>query len=164
MPSRTTRPGILSLLFFLLAGTSLSIRANGQVGDIAVLINPKNPATNISLVDLRKMFSGEKRTWPGGLPVRLIVRQSGCHERLTMLRLLGMSEREYKQFWTAQVFRGEADSEPVAVPSFGIVKESVEALPGGISFVEAQSIKPGMYVKVIKVDGHLPGEPGYPLK
>lgn len=164
MLSRTTRPGILSVVFFLLTCTILSIRAHAQISDIAVLINPKNPASNISLVDLRKMFSGEKRMWPGGLPVRLIVRQHSCHERLTMLHLLGMSESEYKQFWTAQVFRGDADAEPVAVPSFGMVKESVEALPGAIGFVEAQSIKPGMYLKVIKVDGHLPGEPGYPLK
>ena len=79
-----------------------------------------------------------------------------------MLRLLGMSESEYKQYWTAQVFRGDADAEPV--PSFGMAKEATKVFPGAIALVEAQEVKLGMNIKLIKVEGHLPGEPGYPLQ
>jgi hypothetical protein len=73
-----------------------------------------------------------------------------------------MSEGEYKQYWTAQVIRGEADSEPSIVPSAGMVREAVQAFPGGIGMVDLESVKPGM--KVIKIDGHSPGEQGYPLR
>jgi hypothetical protein len=40
-------------------------------------------------------------------------------------------------------------------------KEAISVFPGAITLVEASEVKPGM--KVVKLDGHLPGEPGYPL-
>ena len=135
-----------------------------QAGDVAVVVNPSNPTANISLADLRKIFAGEKHTWPvGGAPIRLFVRAPGSHERIVLLRILGMSETDYKQHWTAQIFRGEADSEPVAIASFGMALEATRAFPGAICLIDAGNIKPGMLLKVIKVDGHLPGDPGYDL-
>ena len=107
-------------------------------------------------------MAGEKRSWPGGLAIRLIVRPPGCHERFVLLRLLGMSESEYKRYWTAQVFRGEAGSEPAIVPSVGMQKEALAAFPGAISLVDVRDVKPGM--KIVKVEGLLPGETGYPLR
>jgi hypothetical protein len=137
--------------------------AMAQAGDVAVIINSRNSATNISLADLRKIFSGEKHAWQNGSPIKLLVRPPGTHERMVLLKLLGMSESEYKQYWAAQVVRGEADAEPTMLPSFGMVKEAADVFPGSIALQDARDIRPGMSLKVIKVDGHLPGEPGYPL-
>jgi len=154
---------IVALLTTSLASLLSVGAATAQGTDIAVIVHPNNSVANISSADLRKIFAGQKHVWPGGIPIKVIVRGPGCRERLVLLRLLGISESEYKQYWSALVFRGEADSEPFAVPSFGMTKEAVLALPGAISLVEAQSLKPGINVKVVKVDGRLPGEPGYPL-
>jgi|HubBroStandDraft_5_1064220.scaffolds.fasta_scaffold68581_2 ABC-type phosphate transport system substrate-binding protein len=129
--------------------------------DVAVIVNPNNPVSNISLSDLKKIFSGEKHSWPGGAAMKPIVRAPGSHERIALLRMLGMSESEYKQYWTAQVFREAADAEPMTVPSFGMMKEAMQAFPGAIGMVDAQNLKPGM--KVLKVDGREPGESGYPI-
>jgi len=156
--------GVKSMLAGLLLGLallSLAPPATAQAGDMAVVVSPANPATNISLGDLRKFFAGAKTSWPGGLPIKLVTRAPGCMERLVLLKLLAMSEREYKQYWTAQVFRGDADAEPLTVPSVGMQKEALKVFPGAISLVNIADVKPGM--KVIKVDGHLPGEPGYPV-
>jgi hypothetical protein len=40
--------------------------------------------------------------------------------------------------------------------------ELVTAIPGAIAFVDARNVHPG--VKVVRVDGKLPGEKGYPLR
>jgi ABC-type phosphate transport system substrate-binding protein len=146
-----------------LAGVTFVRSTTAQTTDIAVVVNINNPVANLSLGDLRKIFSGTKRTWPSGTSIKLLVRPSGSHERLALLRLLGMSESEYKQYWTAQVFRGDADAEPVNILSFGMTKEAVAAIPGAIGMVEADSVKPSMPIKVVKIDGHMPGDPGYPL-
>lgn len=143
------------------ASLSCLPRALAQNREVGVIVNPNSSVTNLSLSDLRKMFTGEKRSWPGNIPVKLIVRAPGCHERLVLLRLMGMSESDYRKYWTAQTIRGEADGEPLTVPSFGMMKEAVKIFPGGIGFVDAVDVKQGM--KLIKVDGHLPGEHGYPL-
>ena len=150
------------LLLALMASVVSVTPAQAQGGEVAVVVNPANPIKDLTLVELRKVFAGEKRSWPGGVAIRLIVRPPGSHERFVLLRLLGMSESEYKQYWTAQVFRGEAGSEPVVVPSVGMQKEALSAFPGAISLVDARDVKPGM--KVVKVEGLLPGETGYPLR
>ncbi len=62
----------------------------------------------------------------------------------------------------AGVPRG-ADAEPLTTPSFGRVKEAAVTFPGAIGLVETQEIKSGMYVKVLKIDEHAPGEARYPL-
>jgi hypothetical protein len=139
----------------------VALPAASAQGDVAVVVNPANPISNFSLIELRKIFTGERHSWQGGLSIHPIVRRPGCHERLVLLHLLGMSESQYKQYWTAQVFRGEASSEPPSVPSVGMQKEAMQVFPGAISLVDATDVKPGM--KIVKVEGYLPGESGYPL-
>jgi hypothetical protein len=152
---------IATLLFLGLAILPLPPRATAQAEDVAVVVSSGNPATNISLGDLRKFFAGAKRHWPSGQSITLITRGPGCPERLVLLRLLAMSESEYKHYWITQVFRGEADAEPLIVPSVGMQREALNVFPGAISLVNVQDVKPGM--KVIKVDNVLPSAVGYPL-
>ena len=144
-----------------LAGSGGGSVAVAQTDGVAVVVNEKNAVSNLSRAELRKIFAGEKRTWGDGTRVKLFVRGPGTRERAALLTLLGMSESEYKQYWTTQVFRGEAQSEPVTLPSNGMQKEAVLAFPGGVALVSLSDVKPRM--KVVKVDGHTPGDAGYPL-
>jgi hypothetical protein len=73
-----------------LAGLAGFSSAVAQTGAVAVVVSEKNPVTNVSTPELRKLFAGEKHFWIGGLPVKLFV-------RVVLLKLLGMSESEYKQ-------------------------------------------------------------------
>jgi hypothetical protein len=152
---------ITTLLLLGLAMLSLIPQGAAQANDIAVVANSDNPVTTLGMGDLRKIFAGTKRSWPGGQPSKLVTRGSGCPERVTLLKLLAMSEVDYKQYWTAQVLRGEADSEPLIVPSVGMQKEALVLFPWAITLVNLRDVKPGM--KVIKIDGQMPGIAGYPL-
>lgn len=136
------------------------LAAAGEV-DVAVVVNEKNPVANLSRLELRKIFAGEKRTWPGGTPIKLLVRAPGAHERDLLLKFLGMSEHEFKQYWVALVFRGDAHEEPLALPSNGMQKEALAIYPGAVCLMDAPDVKQGM--KVVRVDGRIPGETGYPM-
>jgi hypothetical protein len=136
-------------------------QTNAVVMVVAVVVSERNPVTNISTRELRKLFSGEKHAWAGGLPVKLFVRAPDAYERVVLLKLLEMSESEYKKYWTARVFRGDAQAEPIALFSNGMQKEALAAFPGAVALVNLQDVKPGM--KVVKVDGHMPGDAAYPL-
>lgn len=131
-----------------------------QTRDVAVVVNMKNPITHMTVSDLRKVFAGEKRTWPGGVPVKLIIRAPEAHEREVVLQLLQLSETEVKSYWIARAYRGEG-GEPVAVFSNGMQKEAVISIPGAIALIAADDVKPGL--KVLKIDDRLPGQAGYPL-
>jgi ABC-type phosphate transport system substrate-binding protein len=148
------------VLTMFLAGLMCGLPASAASPDVAVVVNPANNTASLSMGELRKIFNGEKRSWAGGASIKLLVRSSG-HERGTLLTLLGMSESDYKQYWTSQIYKGEAQSEPVALPSNGMQKEALSVYPGAIALIDAAELKPGM--KVLKIDGHLPGESNYPL-
>src|ERR1700688_1091943 len=108
----------------LLAGT-LTQTSLAQNQDVAVVVNPKNSMSNLSRSELHKMFAGEKRTWAGGVPIKNITRVPGSYEHVVLLRLLRMNESEYKQYWIAQLFHGEAQAEPAAMFSNGMQKEQL---------------------------------------
>ncbi len=155
---------LVAVLLPVLVGLSMigvAPTSAAQADGMAVVVNPGNAAANVSLGDLKKILAGAKRAWPGGQGITIITRGPGSPERFALLRLMGMSEGEYKQYWTAQVFRGDADAEPLIVPSIGMQKEAIKLYPGAITLVNAAEVKPGM--KVLKVDGMLPGTPGYPI-
>jgi ABC-type phosphate transport system substrate-binding protein len=151
----------IPLLLLLLAGIGCRY-ATAQNGGIAVVISENNPTTNLGSSDLRKIFAGEKRTWSNGVAIKIFVRGPGTLERDSLLNLLRMTEAEYRQHWVAQVFRGDAQSEPVTLPSNGMQREAVRAFPGAIELVNMGDVKAGM--KVLKVDGRAPGENGYALR
>jgi hypothetical protein len=152
---------IVGWVAICLAGLAGLSSAAAQMGSVAVVVNEKNPVNNLSTPELRKLFAGEKHAWAGGLPVKLFVRAPGAYERVVLLKLLGMSESEYKRYWTAQVFRGEAQAEPVGLFSNGMQREAIVLYPGAVALVNVQDIKLGM--KVVKVNGHMPAEAGYPF-
>lgn len=150
----------IAILFTSLASTSWAPAQTVNVA-VAVVVSETNPVTNITVSDLRKLFTGEKHSWPGGTPVKLVVRAPGAYERIVLLKLLGMTESSYKQYWTTQVFRGEAQAKPVELFSNGMQKEALSVYPGALALVSFKEVRTGM--KVVKVDGHLPGDAGYPL-
>ena len=152
--------GIL-LLVSLAALPGVSVAAT-PVGDVAVVVSAKNPVTDLNSAELRKIFAGERRSWPTGLRIKVFVRDPGNPERGALLKLLKMTEREYKQYWTSQVFRGEAQSEPVVLFSNDLQREALNIFSGAIALVNARDVKLGM--KVIKIDGRMPGDADYPLR
>jgi hypothetical protein len=97
------------------------------------------------------------------LLVFTLVRAPKAYERDILLnRILKMSEAEYQQYWTKKVYSGEVSREPLAVFSNGMQLEAVRTEKGGIALIKAQDIRSG--VKVLKIDGRLPGTAGYSLK
>src|SRR5262245_44751448 len=162
---RNTRAaGNLALVLLVAASTLLAQQNQTDASnDVAVIVNPSNPVDSISFLELRKLFAGDRQSWAGGLPVFVLVRAPQARERDVLLnQVLRMNESEYKQYWIKKVYSGEALREPLALQSNGMQLEAVRAEKGGIAIIKMTDIRQG--VKVLKLDGHLPGTEGYPLK
>jgi ABC-type phosphate transport system substrate-binding protein len=135
----------------------------GREGDVAIVVHPDTPVSKLSLAEVRKVFRGERQYWTTGLPVVLLVRAPVAHERDVVLKIIyQMTEAQFRQYWVAKIFRAESVSAPKLVYSNDIAKQLVGSLQGAISFIDAREV--GQGVKVLRVDGHLPGEAGYPLR
>jgi len=151
-------------LIFLVA---LLLPFSGAIGqtrssDIAVVVHPDTPVSDLTLAEVRKVFLGERQYWNSKLPVVLLIRAPVARERDVVLKIIyQMSEAQFKQYWIAKIFRAEAATPPKIVYSNDMQLELVSALPGAIAFVDARNVRPGL--KVLRIDGHLPGEHDYPL-
>jgi len=137
--------------------------AQTRGADIAVVVNADTPVTDLSLSEVRKVLLGERQYWSSKLPVVLLIRAPEARERDVVLRVIyQMSEAQFKQYWVAKIFRAEAATPPRIVYSNDMQYELLTALPGSIAFIDSRNIHAG--VKVLRVDGHLPGEKDYPLR
>jgi ABC-type phosphate transport system substrate-binding protein len=131
--------------------------------DVAVVVRPDTPVDDLTLSEIRKLLLGEQQYWKGNLRVTLLLRAPAAVERDVVLKLIyRMSEAEFRQYWISKMFRAEVTSGPKLVYSNMMATDLVSALPGSVAFVDAAQVPKGL--KILSVDGKLPGQPGYPLK
>ncbi len=151
------------LLILILTLTISLLPLVAAEGDIAVVVRPDTPTDNLSLSEIRKLLLGERQFWNSNLRVTLLIRAPAAHERDVVLRVIyQMSEAQFRQYWISKIFRAEAASGPKIVYSNEMAAELVNSIPGSVAFVEAGQAPKGL--KVLKIDGKLPGEKGYPLR
>lgn len=157
------RLGIVLLGLIMLATPSTLPAQSAAGGDIAIVVHPETPVTAMSLADVRRLFRGERQYWTPEIPVVLLVRAPVSREREVVLRVIyQMNEPQFKQYWIAKIFRAEATSGPKIVYSNDIANQLVGAVPGAVGFMPAGDVKPPL--KILRVDGKLPGEPGYIIR
>ena len=153
---------LLMMIWLTITVQGPSTAQTTKSGDIAVVVNSDTPVSDLSLSEVRKVLLGERQYWNSKLPVTLLIRAPQARERDVVLKVIyQMSEAQFKQYWVAKIFRAEAASPPKIVYSNDMQYELVTAIPGAIAFVEARAVRPG--VKVLRVDGHQPGDRDYPL-
>jgi phosphate transport system substrate-binding protein len=162
MPHHTRAPlKCRAVLWGLLAG--IPCLPPAHAADIAVIVRPDTPVSNITLAQARKLLLGEQQFWNSNLRVTLLLRAPVARERTVVLRVIyRMTEAEFRQYWITQLFRAESVSGPKVVYSDEMAIELVNTLPGSIAFIDASQAPKGL--RVVKLDGKLPGEEGYPLK
>ena len=155
---------ITGFLAFTLSDSNAQVTAAMRSSDdIAVVVNNKNITNELSTSDVRSILLGERRFWKSREPLKLVLREPGTPERDDLIvSLLRMTNEEYGHHWRDKIFRGEAPAAPLTVPSNGVASQYVYDTPGAITFVLARNLRPDL--KILKIDGKMPGDPGYPLR
>jgi hypothetical protein len=133
-----------------------------SAANIAIVVNAEVPIDELSFPEVRKVFLGERQFWNPKLRVVLLMRAPVAPERDVVLRTIyQMSEAQFRQYWISKVFRAEASSGPKIVYSNDMAAELASSIPGAVAFIDASQIPRGL--KIVKIDGRLPGDRGYPL-
>jgi hypothetical protein len=162
---------LFTIVSTLLAVATLALLGSGmnaqeeikRTSDIAVVVHPQNTLTDIKLSMLRRVLLGEQSQWGNHFSIVLVLRFAGTREQDAVLhKVVQMTDSQFKSHWVAKVFRGEATSEPLTVPSSGLASEYVASHPGAIAFLQGTDIRKD--IKVLKVDGINPGADNYPLR
>jgi len=141
---------------------TLLFPAVGRAGDVALIVNPKNPVADLTWAEVVAIFKAEQQHWKAGERIYLILQESGTPERALLLkRVYLMSDVELKHFWLAKLFRGEIAAFPRVVASNAAAKRIVAQAPNALAFIDAAAVD--STVKALRIDGLKAGEPGYAL-
>jgi ABC-type phosphate transport system substrate-binding protein len=135
----------------------------GAASPIAIVVHQDTQLDNLSMDELRSIFLADQQFWPDRTRIILLVRAPESDERDFVLdRIYRMSEAEFRQYWIGKMFRAEVPRGPKIVFSSNTTLDLVVAVPGSISFIRANEVMGD--VKVVRIDGLLPSDAGYPLK
>ena len=140
-----------------------AVEAQTATEAVAIVVHPQVAIDDLSLAQLKSIFLAEQQHWPDRSRITLLVRAPQAPERdLVLNEVYGMSEDRYRQYWIAKMFRAEVASGPKIVFSTDMLRDLVAVIPGSIGFVPVSAVGPDL--KVISIDGTLPGDEGYPLR
>ena len=152
----------------LLGVSNQAVRAGGPTEpsppeqNLAIIVNASNPIDNLSMSELRKVFLGERRHWPNGRRITLVMMEPGQPERKALIReVCQMNETDFNQHVLHSVFTGEVFVTPKTLASPVGVRKFVFNVPGAIGYVRATDVDSS--VKILRVDGHLPDDKEYAL-
>jgi phosphate transport system substrate-binding protein len=130
--------------------------------DVAIVVHPENPESSLSAEEVGRILRQEQRRFKGGGSIYLVFQSSGSPAREVVLRrVLRMNDLELKQFWLGKLYRGEIASFPRVVDSDVAVRRLVGQATRALGFMDAAAVDGS--VKVLRIDGRLPGQAGYLL-
>ena len=130
---------------------------------LVIIVNRENPIENLSMAELRTVFLGERSHWPNGRRITLVMMEPGQPERDTMLRdVCRLSESDLRRRYLQGLLTGEVLVSPKTLANPVGVRKFVFNVPGAIGYLRPEDVDDS--VKVIRIDGHLPGDAEYPLK
>ncbi len=149
-------------MFCLLPGAAQPEGLIGQNG-LAIVVHKDTEVDDLSMYELRNIFLANQQFWPNRSRIILLVRAPQSDERDFVLdSIYQMDEARFRQYWIAKMFRAEVPRGPKIVFSTDMTLDLVVAIPGSISFMRADDVTDE--IKLIRIDGKLPSDEGYPLK
>lgn len=159
----------LALLALLLASASWLVRvppASAQTPPapaLAIIVHRSNPLDEVTFSELRRIFMLDTQTWPRGRKITVVLREKGQPERAEAIRIIcGLSESEYDRHVLFQTFRGSVSIGPRSIQSTALMLRFVNSAPGAIGYVASDQVDAS--VKVLRIDGLLPGDARYALR
>lgn len=115
--------------------------------EVAVIVNP-SVAGDISESDIKRIFLGKKKSFPGGGEVIPIDQKEGSSAKVSFVTTaLGKNEQQMKAYWAQRLFTGKG-TPPKVVDTDAEVKKLVSENPAVIGYIDASAADGS--VKVVK--------------
>lgn len=134
---------------------------------VAVIVHLGNPTQNLSSNELRDLLLGVASQWPNRRNVVVAEREPGSPVLNTLLhKCLNATLADYNRQLLGLEFRGKKPAVIKTLKSDEGTCAFVFNVPGAIGFISDRSLSLAVcseHVKVLRISGKDPGDPGYPL-
>jgi ABC-type phosphate transport system substrate-binding protein len=130
---------ILTLLVVVSCARLLTVSA--AVEEVDVVVNKTNGLSSLSREELRKIFMGEKSSWPGGKRITVLMLARGQREREVILgEVYKMNESDYTKYFLQAAFTGRVQSAPKDLSSAAEMKTRLAANPNAIGYLKKEDL------------------------
>jgi ABC-type phosphate transport system substrate-binding protein len=127
-------------LKLMIAAAALSLGASAVNADVVVIVNPKNPAANLSAEQVAAIFLGTASTFPDGGGVTLTDQPEAAGIRGDFYqKATGRSVAQVKATWARLTFSGKG-TPPKELKTDADVKAFVASDPKAIGYVDASAV------------------------
>ncbi|HXC31363.1 MAG TPA: hypothetical protein VNZ56_02760 [Verrucomicrobiae bacterium] len=136
------RAQLLLIAATLMAVGGLLVREASAGGEeVDIIVNKTNTIDDLPIADAKKVFLGDKTTWPSGKRVTVLMLAQGMPERAVVLReIYKMPEDQLGQYFVQAAFAGKISAPPKEVASAAQMKQAVAANPGAIGYVKRDEV------------------------
>lgn len=167
----STRPSHFRVLVLVAATVALWLPGlNGRPAaaetvdrEFSVIVSTGVPVSRLTLEELRRIFLFKRTVWRPGQAVNILLPDGSLPARAFLLRhIYRMNDQELRRFILERIFQAEIDFAPKVVASD---REAVSFVASGRSLIAviAAGTAGLTEVRILRIDGKLAGEPGYPL-
>jgi ABC-type phosphate transport system substrate-binding protein len=117
----------------------LTVRADPE--EVDVVVNQTNNVGPLSREEVRRIFMGEKSSWPSGKRITVLMLALDQPERGVILReVLKMTESDYTKYFLQAAFTGHVEAAPKELPSAAQMKARLAANPNAIGYLKKQDL------------------------
>lgn len=142
-------------------GAIAPLQAAPERSTLVVVTRRASTLTQVSLRDLKWMYTGEQVNAPEGGTLIPFNHVAGSAARVAFDRLvLQMTPDEVGRYWVDRKIRGQTGA-PRSVPSVELLRRVLLAMPNSVTYLYAADVIADL--KVLSVDGKSPTDPAYPL-
>lgn len=120
---------------------SLTLSFSGTAfADLAIIGHPDSNVGELDTQKVKKLFLGERKSFPNGLYATPINHVTGSPDRKEFFAsVLNMPESRHSRHWKRKISTGSGSS-PKELSSYKEVLESVSSTPGSISYIDASQV------------------------
>lgn len=128
----------LILLIALSCQFPVAFAVESQVPAVQVVVNPSVEVKELSVDQIRRIFSMRQTTWSNdqAITVYVLLNQHQTHQ-IFSTKVLGMFPYQLDRIWNKLVYSGLGE-EPIKVKSEQELLERVSQMPGAIGYVMQQ--------------------------
>jgi ABC-type phosphate transport system substrate-binding protein len=138
-------PTILALAITVSCARLLTVSAAQE--EVDVVVNKSNAVAPLSREEARRIFMGDKSSWPGGKRITVLMLAPDQPERVVILQaVFKMSESEYTKYFLQAAFTGHVLAAPRDLPSAAQMKAHLAANPNAIGYLKKEDLDEGVKV------------------
>ena len=130
----------------IFATSLIMLTSSVAFADLAIIGHPGSETGALDTQSIRKLFLGERKSFPNGhhaTPINHIV---GSPDRKEFFAsVLSMPESSHKRHWKRKIAVGGGNS-PTELASHEAVLKSIASTPGSISYIDASKVNASVKV------------------